>query len=80
MIFRYLWEWFHGTIMALFASKPIIFTEYTYGNVNINNTLKRTTGSLQPKIENDHMQFEVDLIEHSNRLHNLSKLENLKMI
>ena len=34
----------------------------------------------QPKIENDHIQFEVDLIEHSNRLHDLSKFENLKMI
>lgn len=62
---------FHGTIMALFASKPIIFTEYiifpgkesrtvcsatvchtdiflknyTYGNLYINDELKRTTGS-----------------------------------
>ena len=34
----------------------------------------------QPKIENDHIQFEVDLIEHSNRLRDLSKFEHLKMI
>ena len=34
----------------------------------------------QRKIENDHIQFEVDLIEHLNRLRDFSKFKDLKMV